>query len=595
MASKTAKQKTVVISICTGTGGIAAGGLKVVEAFEAAFVESKVTAEIGPRTHKVGCRGFCAKDVLVDVAVDGNTETYQFVTPDKVEKIVQEHILAGKPVKKWLVKKDYHDFHSKQQKLVLANCGTIDPESIEEYIATGGYRSAEKALKMEPDEIIDIIKMSGLRGRGGGGFPTGIKWESCRRAGGNIRYVLCNADEGDPGAFMDRSIVEGNPHSVIEGMIIGAYAIGATEGYVYIRAEYPLAVDRLRLALDQARDKNILGKHVFKTDVDFDIKVVLGAGAFVCGESTALMTSIEDKAGEPRPKYVHTTDRGLWGKPSNLNNVETWANVPLIIDRGADWYAGIGSEKSKGTKIFSLVGKINNTGLVEVPMGIPLRDMIYKIGGGIPRKKDFKAVQTGGPSGGCIPASHLDMPIDYEHLSEAGSMMGSGGMIVLDEDTCMVDISKYFLDFCKDEGCGQCTPCREGVAQMVRLLTEITEGNGTLEHITLLEELSHMIQDASLCALGTSAPNPVISTLRYFREEYEAHIIDKRCPAGVCKALTTFTIDETKCTGCTICARNCPVGAITGEKKSPHFIDQEKCITCRVCYEQCKFGAVQKG
>ncbi len=595
MVSKTVKQKDVVVSICTGTGGVAAGGLKVVEAFETAFVENDLSAEIRPRTHKVGCRGFCAKDVLVDVAVNGATETYQLVTPDKVDKIVHEHIIDGKPIKKWLVKKDYHDFHSKQQKLVLANCGNIDPESIDEYTATGGYRPAEKALKMAPDEIIDIIKMSGLRGRGGGGFPTGIKWESCRRADGNTKYVLCNADEGDPGAFMDRSIVEGNPHSVIEGMIIGAFAIGATEGYVYIRAEYPLAVDRLRLALDQARENNFLGKNIFKTDVNFDIKVVLGAGAFVCGESTALMTSIEDKAGEPRPKYVHTTDRGLWGKPSNLNNVETWANVPMIIDKGAEWYTGIGSEKSKGTKIFSLVGKINNTGLVEVPMGIPLRDIIYKIGGGIPRKRKFKAVQTGGPSGGCIPASHLDMPVDYEHLSEAGSMMGSGGMIVLDEDTCMVDVSRYFLDFCKDEGCGQCTPCREGVAQMVRLLTEITEGNGTLEHITLLEELSHMIQDASLCALGTSAPNPVISTLQYFREEYEAHIIDKRCPAGVCKALTTFTIDETKCTGCTVCARNCPAGAITGEKKSPHFIDQDKCITCRVCYEKCKFGAVQKG
>ena len=595
MASKTVKQNDVVVSICTGTGGVAAGGLKVVEAFEAAFVENDLSAEIRPRTHKVGCRGFCAKDVLVDVSVNGATETYQLVTTDKVDKIVHEHIIDGKPIKKWLVKKDYHDFHSKQQKLVLANCGAINPESIEEYTATGGYQPAEKALTMEPDKIIDIIKMSGLRGRGGGGFPTGIKWESCKRAGGSTKYVLCNADEGDPGAFMDRSIVEGNPHSVIEGMIIGAFAIGATEGYVYIRAEYPLAVDRLRLALDQARENNFLGKNIFKTNVNFDIKVVLGAGAFVCGESTALMTSIEDKAGEPRPKYVHTTDRGLWGKPSNLNNVETWANVPLILDKGAEWYAGIGSEKSKGTKIFSLVGKINNTGLVEVPMGIPLRDIIYKIGGGIPRKKEFKAVQTGGPSGGCIPASHLDMPVDYEHLSEAGSMMGSGGMIVLDEDTCMVDVSRYFLDFCKDEGCGQCTPCREGVAQMVRLLTEITEGNGTLEHIALLEELSHMIQDASLCALGTSAPNPVISTLQYFREEYEAHIIDKRCPAGVCKALTTFTIDETKCTGCTVCARNCPAGAITGEKKSPHFIDQEKCITCRVCYEKCKFGAVLKG
>ncbi|MBW2249224.1 MAG: NADH-quinone oxidoreductase subunit NuoF [Deltaproteobacteria bacterium] len=580
------KNKEIIISICTGTGGIAAGGNKVIKAFDASFSENKLSAKFEPRTHKVGCRGFCAKDVLVDVSVAGKTETYQFVSPEKVDQIVKEHIIGGEPVKKWLVKQDYHDFHSKQQKLVLANCGKIDPESIKEYIATGGYKSAAKALKTDPGDIIDIIKESGLRGRGGGGFPTGIKWESCRRAGGNIKYVLCNADEGDPGAFMDRSIVEGNPHSIIEGMIIGAHAIGSAEGYVYIRAEYPLAVNRLRLALDEARENNFLGENIFGTDFAFDIKVVLGAGAFVCGESTALMTSIEDKAGEPRPKYVHTTDRGLWGKPSNLNNVETWANVPMIIEKGAKWYSGIGSEKSKGTKIFSLVGKINNTGLVEVPMGIPLKDIIFKIGGGIPKKKEFKAVQTGGPSGGCIPSSYLDMPVDYENLQKAGSMMGSGGMIVLDEDTCMVDMAKYFLEFCMDEGCGQCTPCREGVAQMVRLLTEITEGNGTPDHIDLLEELSNMIQDSSLCALGTSAPNPVISTLQYFRDEYEAHIKDKKCPAGVCKALTTFTIDEAACTGCTVCARNCPSGAIDGEKKEPHYINQDKCVKCRVCWHR---------
>jgi NADH:ubiquinone oxidoreductase subunit F (NADH-binding)/(2Fe-2S) ferredoxin/Pyruvate/2-oxoacid:ferredoxin oxidoreductase delta subunit len=591
----TQKHKEITISICAGTGGIAAGGNKVIEAFEACFAENKLSAKFEPRTHKVGCRGFCAKDVLVDVSIGGKTETYQFVTPEKVDQIVKDHVIGGKPVKKWLVKQDYHDFHSKQQKLVLANCGTIDPESIDEYIAREGYKSAAKALKTDPDDIIAIIKESGLRGRGGGGFPTGIKWESCRRAGGNLKYVLCNADEGDPGAFMDRSIIEGNPHSVIEGMIIGAFAIGSSEGYVYIRAEYPLAVSRLRLALDEARKKNFLGDNIFGSDFSFDIKVVLGAGAFVCGESTALMTSIEDKAGEPRPKYVHTTDRGLWGRPSNLNNVETWANVPMIIEKGAKWYAGIGSEKSKGTKIFSLVGKINNTGLVEVPMGIPLKDIIFKIGGGIPKKKEFKAVQTGGPSGGCIPASHLDMPVDYEHLSEAGSMMGSGGMIVLDEDTCMVDVAKYFLEFCKDEGCGQCTPCREGVAQLVRLLTEITEGRGTPDHINLLEELSYMIKDSSLCALGTSAPNPVISTLHYFRDEYDAHIIEKKCPAGVCKALTRFTIDPKICTGCTLCARNCPAGAIDGEKKEPHYINQDKCVKCRVCYEKCKFGAVLKG
>ncbi len=593
MNSKESKQ--VVISVCTGTGGVAAGGYKVIDAFKACLGESGLSAEYTPRTHKVGCRGFCAKDVLVDVAVNGQTTTYQFVTPKRVEKIVAEHIVGGEPVKKWMVKQDYHEFHSKQHKLVLAHCGRIDPESIDEYMAAGGYQAVRKALKMDPEKIITTIKESGLKGRGGGGFPTGVKWESCRRAEGDIKYVLCNADEGDPGAFMDRSIIEGDPHAVIEGMIIGAHAIGSIEGYVYIRAEYPLAVDRLRMALAQAREHNFLGKKIFGSDFSFDIKVVLGAGAFVCGESTALMTSIEDKAGEPRPKYVHTTDRGLWQKPSNLNNVETWANVPLIIDKGAKWYAGIGSETSKGTKIFSLVGKIKNTGLVEVPMGIPLRDIIYSIGGGIPQDKAFKAVQTGGPSGGCIPASHLDMSVDYESLYEAGSMMGSGGMIVLDEDTCMVDMAKYFLDFCKDEGCGQCTPCREGVAQMVRLLVEITEGKGTLDHIDMLEELSRMISATSLCGLGKSAPNPVLSTLKYFRDEYEAHILEKRCPAGACKALTTFTIDAEQCTGCTLCARNCPAGAIFGEKKEVHFIDQDKCVKCRVCYEKCKFKAVLKG
>jgi NADH:ubiquinone oxidoreductase subunit F (NADH-binding)/(2Fe-2S) ferredoxin len=592
---KNTSTKDIVISVCAGTGGVAAGGMKVIAAFNAALAENGIAATCKARTHKVGCRGFCAKDVLVDVRINGETETYQFVTPDRVPKIVSDHIMDGKPVNKWLVKDDYRDFHDKQEKLVLANCGHIDPESIEEYMACGGYRAVRKALAMPPEEVIRIIKASGLRGRGGGGFPTGVKWESCRRAEGGSKYVLCNADEGDPGAFMDRSIIEGNAHSVIEGMIIGAHAIGSSEGYVYIRAEYPLAVDRLRLALDQARARNFLGKGIFETDFDFDIKVVLGAGAFVCGESTALMTSIEDKAGEPRPKYVHTTDRGLWGKPSNLNNVETWANVPLIIEKGPRWYADIGTEGSKGTKIFSLVGKINNTGLVEVPMGIPLRDIIFDIGGGIPKKKAFKAVQTGGPSGGCIPASLLDMPVDYDHLSEAGSMMGSGGMIVMDEDTCMVDVAKYFLAFCMEESCGQCTPCREGITQMVRLLTEIAEGKGTAGHIGLLEELSGAIRDTSLCALGKSAPNPVLSTLRYFRDEYDAHIIDKRCPAGVCPSLTTFTIDPELCTGCTACARNCPAGAIYGEKKEAHRIEQSRCIKCRACYEKCKFSAIRKG
>ncbi len=587
--------KDIVISVCAGTGGVAAGGMKVIDAFNAALAENGIAATCKARTHKVGCRGFCARDVLVDVSIDGDTKLYQFVTPERVPQIVTDHIIGGKPVRKWLVKDDYWEFYDKQKKLVLSNCGNIDPESIEEYMECGGYRAVRKALDMPPEEVIQIIKASGLRGRGGGGFPTGIKWQSCRQAEGRPRYVLCNADEGDPGAFMDCSIMEGNPHAVIEGMIIGAHAIGSSEGFVYIRAEYPLAVKRLQLALRQARARNFLGKGIFDTDVDFDIKVVLGAGAFVCGESTALMTSIEDKAGEPRPKYVHTTDRGLWGKPSNLNNVETWANVPLIIEKGPQWYANIGTERSKGTKIFSLVGKINNTGLVEVPMGIPLREIIFDIGGGIPKKKAFKAVQTGGPSGGCIPASLLDMPVDYENLTGAGSMMGSGGMIVMDEDTCMVDVAKYFLTFCMDESCGQCTPCREGITQMVRLLTEITEGKGTPGHIDLLEELSTAIRDTSLCALGKSAPNPVLSTLRYFREEYDAHIIDKRCPAGVCPSLTTFTIDPDLCTGCTLCARNCPIDCISGSKKEPHIIDQSVCIKCRACYETCKFSAIRKG
>jgi NADH:ubiquinone oxidoreductase subunit F (NADH-binding)/(2Fe-2S) ferredoxin/Pyruvate/2-oxoacid:ferredoxin oxidoreductase delta subunit len=588
-------KEEIIISICTGTGGVAAGGYRVLDAFKKALSEKGLVAMVRPRVHQVGCRGFCARDVLVDVAVNGQTETYQFVTPERVPKIVEEHILAGKPVEKWLVKEDYHAFHKGQQKLVLANCGKIDPESFDEYQSTGGYQALRKALAMTPKEIIETIKASGLRGRGGGGFPTGTKWESCRMASGQVKYVLCNADEGDPGAFMDRSVIEGNPHCVIEGMIIGAYAIGSAEGYVYIRAEYPLAVQRLRLALEQARERNILGENILGTNFCFDIKVVLGAGAFVCGESTALMTSIEDKPGEPRPKYIHTTDQGLWGKPSNLNNVETWANVPLIIEKGASWYAGIGTKTSKGTKIFSLVGKINHTGLVEVPMGIALRRIIEDIGGGVPKGKQFKAVQTGGPSGGCIPASLLDMPVDYEHLFSAGSMMGSGGMIVMDEDTCMVDVARYFLTFCQEESCGQCPPCRDGIVQMVRLLNEITEGKGTPQHIELLEELADMIRAVSLCGLGTSAPNPVLSTLRYFRDEYDAHILEKRCPAGVCRALTTFLIDETKCSGCTLCARNCPAGAIYGEKKSPHYIDQDKCVKCRICYEGCKFNAVRKG
>ncbi len=587
--------KPPIISICSGLAGIMAGSNDVIDAFKDQLKAADIKAEFIPKVHKVGCLGLCAKDVLVDVELNGKKYTYQHVKPEMTEKIVQEHLVKGKPVEKWLTGKNYESFHKHQHKILLNTCGSIDPEKMDDYIRAGGYQALKKALDMAPQAVIDEIKASNLRGRGGGGFPTGIKWESCRKAEGDPKYVLCNADEGDPGAFMDRAILEGNPHSVIEGMAIGAYAMGSIKGYVYVRAEYPLAVGRLRMALDAAREKHYLGEGILGTTFNFDIEIKLGAGAFVCGESTALMTSIEDKAGEPRPKYVHTTDKGVWGKPSSLNNVETWANIPEIIKNGAKWYAGIGTEKSTGTKIFSLAGKINNTGIVEVPMGISLRTIIYDIGGGIPKNKAFKAVQTGGPSGGCIPASHLDMPVDYESLYEAGSIMGSGGMVIMDEDTCMVDVAQFFLDFCKDEGCGQCTPCREGVAQMVRLLTEITEGKGTADHIEMLEELSDTIMATSLCGLGKSAPNPVLSTLQYFRDEYEAHIFDKRCPAGVCKALTTFTIDQEKCTGCTLCARNCPAGAIFGEKKEPHFIDQDKCVKCRVCYEKCKFDAVQKG
>lgn len=591
---KSKDNRKIEIHVCTGTGGVTAGGYDVLESFEAHLSRNKASAKYTPRINKTGCRGFCTKDVLVDVSIDGRTETYQSITPEKVEKIVEEHIIGGNPVEKWLVRKDYHDFFKKQLKRVLDNCGKIDPESIEDYIAAGGYRAVRKALKMEPDEIIDTIKASGLRGRGGGGFPTGLKWESCKRAPGEIKYILCNADEGDPGAFNDRSLLEGDPHSVLEGMMIGAYAIGSYEGYIYTRSEYTLAVKRLHLALEQAREHNFLGKNIFGTDFNFDIKVVFGGGAFIGGESTALMASIENRPAEPRPEYIHSTQCGLWGKPSNLNNVETWANIPLIINKGLKWYTNIGSEKSKGTKIFSLVGQINKPGLVEVPLGISLRDIIFEIGGGIPKNKEFKAAKVGGPCAGWIPAGCLDMPVDYEHILEIGSIMCTGGMMIMDEDTCMLDMTRYSLEFYEDEGCGQCTPCREGIPHLVRLLTEITEGNGTPGHKNMLEALSLMIKDASLCALGRSAPDPVLSMLKYFRDEYEAHILDKRCPAGICKALTTFFIDETKCTGCTLCARNCPVGAIYGEKKEPHFIDTDKCIRCRLCYEQCKFDAVQK-
>ncbi|MGA9477465.1 MAG: NADH-ubiquinone oxidoreductase-F iron-sulfur binding region domain-containing protein, partial [Desulfobacterales bacterium] len=484
-------------------------------------------------------------------------------------------------------------FYGDQVKVAMRNCGYINPDAIEEYIARKGYVAFLNALKdMKPSKIIDVVKASGLRGRGGGGFPTGIKWATCAKHSGD-RMIICNADEGDPGAYMDRSILEGDPHSVLEGMLIAAVAIGSHQGSIYVRNEYPLAVKRLVTAIKQAKNYGLLGKNIAGSDFSFDIKISTGAGAFVCGESTALMASLEGNVGRPRAKYIHTVEKGFRDQPSNLNNVETYANVPAILLKGAKWYAQMGTEHSKGTKVFSLVGKIKNTGLVEVPMGISLRDIVFKIGGGVPKKKRFKAVQTGGPSGGCIPERFLDLPVDYQKLTEVGSIMGSGGMIVMDQDTCMVDVARYFVDFLKEESCGQCNPCREGLKQMLEILTRICNGDGVDTDITLLEELGVMMQRFSLCGLGTSAPNPVLTTILYFRDEYEKHIREKKCPAGVCKPLFHYEIDEADCTGCRVCFRKCPQEAISGEKKKPHTIDQEKCIKCGICYDACKFEAVK--
>ncbi len=588
----------VIVNVCMGTGGIAAGGDQVMVAFVSEFESAGIenaTVKEKCRLHKVGCRGFCARDVLVDISVDGNVSTYQYIQEDMVPRLVKDHVLGGRPVKKWLVGEDYHVFHDNQTKIVLADLGKIDPESVDEYIAADGYKAAEKVLTtMRPEDVISSITDSGLRGRGGGGFPTGLKWNFCAANDSDQYYIVCNADEGDPGAFMDRSIIEGNPHAAIEGMIIGAYAIGATVGYIYIRAEYPLAVDRLNKALVDAKARGFLGDKLFGSKFNFTLKVKLGAGAFVCGEETALIASIEGERGMPRAKPPFPANKGLWGKPTIINNVETFANIPPILLKGAQWFASIGSEKSKGTKVIALTGKIRNTGLIEIPMGMPLKDIIYKIGGGIEGDRLFKAVQTGGPSGGCIPQQHIDLPVDYEGLASVGSMMGSGGMVVLDEMDCMVNISKFFLEFTQAESCGKCVPCRLGTKRLLEILTRIVDGEGRKGDIELLQDLAEDVRDSSLCGLGMSAPNPILSTIKYFRHEYEAHINQKKCPAKVCNKLLTFFIREDMCVGCGMCVRACSVSAITGEKKEPHTINNATCIQCGACFDACKFSAVLK-
>ncbi len=581
-----------------GTGGIASGGLDVMHAFRNQLGKKSIKADIKKHCsmHKVGCRGLCAKDVLVDIILNNVKTTYQFIKPYMVERIIEEHFINGNPVLEWVVSEDYHQFHDNQIKVVLSDCGIIDPEEIEAYINAGGYDALRQVmLTMSPGETIETIKKSGLRGRGGAGFPTGLKWEFCSKETSAQKYIICNADEGDPGAFMDRSVIEGNPHAVIEGMIIGAYSIGADNGYVYIRAEYPLAVERLRKALQQARKHKFLGKKILGKEFNFDIKVKLGAGAFVCGEETALIASIEGYRGMPKAKPPFPVYKGLWSKPTVINNVETLANIPYILRNGAEWYASFGTEKSKGTKVFALTGKIRNSGLIEVPMGIPLREIIYDIGGGIENDMAFKAVQTGGPSGGCIPAKLLDIKVDYESLASVGSIVGSGGMVVLDENDCMVNITKFFLQFTQSESCGKCTPCRIGTKRLLEILERISSGNGRDGDIKLLEDLSHDIKATSLCGLGQTAPNPILSTIKYFRDEYEAHIKEKKCPAGVCKDLLSYIILDQFCKGCGACKRVCPAGAISGERKAVHKIDTQTCVKCGACIESCKFKAIRKG
>ena len=590
------------VLVCGGTGCTSSGSQQIIQTLKDELKKNRLQNEVA--VVKTGCHGLCAEGPVMIVYPEA--VFYSKVRPEDVEEIVSEHLLKGRIVERLV----YHEaqapegikslnettFYKKQHRIALRNCGVINPESIDEYIGTGGYEALGKVLtEMTPDEVIQTILDSGLRGRGGAGFPTGLKWRFASGNRGNVqKYVCCNADEGDPGAFMDRSVLEGDPHVVLEAMAIAGYAIGADQGYIYVRAEYPIAVERLQIAINQAREYGLLGKNIFESGFDFDIELRLGAGAFVCGEETALMTSIEGNRGEPRPRPPFPAVKGLFASPTILNNVETWANIPQIIINGPKWFASMGTEKSKGTKVFALGGKINNTGLVEIPMGTTLRTVIEDIGGGIPNGKKFKAAQTGGPSGGCIPAEHFDIPIDYDNLISIGSMMGSGGLIVMDEDTCMVDIAKFFLQFTVDESCGKCTPCRVGTKRLLELLEKITDGRGTLEDLDKMEELCYYIKDNALCGLGQTAPNPVLSTLRYFRDEYIEHVVNKRCPAGVCKKLITYKIDPVKCKGCTLCARNCPVDAIEGQVKVAHSIDTSKCVKCGTCIDKCRFGAIYK-
>ena len=598
LAKKTGYRKQVLV--CGGTGCTSSGSKKVIDALEKALKANGIEKEI--LVVRTGCFGLCSLGPIMIVYPEG--AFYSQATPEGVERIVKEHLKEGKVVKELLYQETVHEdgsiislsetaFYKKQLRVALRNCGVIDPENIDEYIAVDGYQALAKVLtKMTPDDVINEITASGLRGRGGGGFPTGRKWSFAKASVNDVKYVCCNADEGDPGAFMDRSILEGDPQCIIEAMIIAGYAIGAHHGFVYIRAEYPIAVERLQKAIDQAKKYGFLGKNIFGSGFDFDMQIRLGAGAFVCGEETALMTSIEGNRGEPRPRPPFPAVKGLFGKPTVLNNVETYANIAQIILNGSKWFASMGTPKSPGTKVFALGGKITNVGLVEIPMGTTLREIVEEIGGGIPNGKKFKAAQTGGPSGGCIPALHIDTPIDYDSLLALGSMMGSGGMIILDEDTCMVDIAKFYLEFTVDESCGKCTPCRVGTRRLLQFLDKITSGKGEMEDLEKIDELARHMQTSSLCALGQTAPNPVLSTMNYFKDEYIAHIKDKTCPAGVCKALMKYEIIPAKCKGCTLCARNCPVGAISGTVKQPHVIDQDKCIKCGLCMRNCKFGAI---